>query len=43
MKVLILSTFEHTGGAAIAANRLLSALNHNGVSATMLCRKNISR
>lgn len=42
MKVLILSTFEHTGGAAIAANRLLSALNHNGVSATMLCRKNIS-
>lgn len=42
MNVLILSTFEHTGGAAIAANRLLHALNNNGVDASMLCRKNIT-
>ena len=41
MKVLLLSTYEKTGGAAIAANRLLQALRHNGVEATMLCRKNI--
>lgn len=42
MKVLLLSTYEKTGGAAIAASRLLQALRHNGVEATMLCRKNIS-
>ena len=40
MKVLLLSTYEKTGGAAIAASRLLQALRHNGVEATMLCRKN---
>lgn len=42
MKVLLLSTYEKTGGAAVAASRLLQALRHNGVEATMLCRKNIS-
>lgn len=42
MKVLILSTYEKSGGAAIAANRLMNALNKNGVKASMLCRKNIS-
>lgn len=42
MNVLILSTYEKTGGAAIAANRLLHALNNNGVNATMLCRKHIT-
>ncbi len=42
MKVLILSTFESVGGAAIAAGRLLHALRKNGVDATMMCRKNIS-
>lgn len=42
MKVLILSTYETTGGAAIAASRLLHALQSNGVEATMLCRKNLS-
>lgn len=42
MKVLILSTYETAGGAAIAANRLLHALRKNGVEATMLCRKNLS-
>ena len=42
MKVLILSTYATTGGAAIAANRLMHALNSNGVEATMLCRKHIT-
>lgn len=42
MKVLILSTYEKSGGAAIAANRLMNALNKSGVKASMLCRKNIS-
>lgn len=42
MKVLILSTYESIGGAAIAANRLLHALQKNGVEATMMCRKNLS-
>ena len=38
VKVLIVNTAERTGGAAIAANRLLHALNHNGVEARMLVR-----
>lgn len=38
MRVLIVNTAERTGGAAIAANRLLQALNHNGVDARMLVR-----
>lgn len=42
MKVLILSTYEKAGGAAIAAGRLLNALRKSGVEATMLCRKNIT-
>lgn len=42
MKVLILSTYSQTGGAAIAASRLLQALRKKGVEATMLCRRNIS-
>ena len=41
MKVLILSTYSRTGGAAIAASRLLHALQGQGVEATMLCRRNI--
>lgn len=41
MKVLILSTFSRTGGAAIAASRLLKALNDNGVEATMLVRRSL--
>lgn len=41
MTILILSTYEHTGGAAIAASRLLHALQGQGVEATMLCRRNI--
>ena len=39
MKVLLINTSEKTGGAAIACNRLLDALNHNGVKAKMLVRQ----
>ena len=38
MKVLIVNTSERTGGAAVAANRLMKALNNNGVKAMMLVR-----
>ncbi len=38
MKILILSTFEKFGGAAIAANRLMKALRKSGVDAKMLVR-----
>ncbi len=36
MKVLIVNTSERVGGAAVAANRLLKALNKNGIAAKML-------
>jgi len=39
MKVLIVNTSERTGGAAVAANRLVDALNNNGVKARMLVRE----
>ena len=39
MKVLIISTTERTGGGAIAAKRLLTALNKNGIKAKMLVRE----
>ncbi len=38
MRVLIVNTSERTGGAAMAANRLMEALNNNGVKAKMLVR-----
>ncbi|MBR1687066.1 MAG: glycosyltransferase family 4 protein [Prevotella sp.] len=38
MRVLIVNTSERTGGAAVAANRLMEALNNNGVKARMLVR-----
>ena len=38
MKVLIVNTSERTGGAAVAANRLMKALNNYGVKARMLVR-----
>lgn len=38
MKVLLVSTSERAGGGAIAASRLMEALNHNGVKAKMLVR-----
>ena len=39
MRVLIVNTSEKTGGAAVAANRLMEALNNNGVKAKMLVAK----
>lgn len=36
MRVLIINTSESTGGAAVAANRLMEALQRNGVKAKML-------
>ncbi len=36
MKVLLLNTSERTGGAAIAANRLMHALAKHGVDVTMM-------
>jgi len=38
MNVLIVSTSEQSGGGAIAARRLMEALNKNGVKATMMVR-----
>jgi len=38
MRVLIVNTSERTGGAAVAANRLMHALNNHGVKAKMLVR-----
>jgi len=38
LKVLIVNTSERTGGAAVAANRLLMALNNHGVKVKMLVR-----
>lgn len=38
MRVLIVNTSEKTGGAAVAARRLMDALNNNGVKAKMLVR-----
>ncbi|MBQ9649503.1 MAG: glycosyltransferase family 4 protein [Prevotella sp.] len=42
MKVLIVNTSDRTGGAAVAANRLMMALNNNGVKAKMLVRDKLS-
>lgn len=36
MRVLIVNTSDKTGGAAIAAHRLMQALNNNGVKARMM-------
>ena len=38
MRVLIVNTSERTGGAAVAASRLMEALNNHGVKAKMLVR-----
>lgn len=38
MKVLIVNTSERTGGAAVAAHRLMEALNRHGVKTKMLVR-----
>ena len=39
MRVLIVNTSERTGGAAVAANRLMDALNNHGVKVKMLVRE----
>ena len=36
MRVLIVNTSDKTGGAAVAAHRLMQALNNNGVKARMM-------
>ena len=41
MKVLLINTSDHTGGAAIAAQRLLKALRQQDVEARMLCRDRV--
>lgn len=38
MRILLVNTSERTGGAAIAAHRLMNALNHDGQEARMLVR-----
>ncbi|MDR1226083.1 MAG: glycosyltransferase family 4 protein [Prevotellaceae bacterium] len=38
MKIVILNTSERAGGAAVAANRLMKALNKAGLEANMLVR-----
>ena len=38
LRVLIVNTSERTGGAAVAAHRLMEALNNNGVKVRMLVR-----
>ena len=42
MKVLLVSTSDRAGGGAIAAYRLMEALNKNGVKAKMLVRDKLS-
>lgn len=42
LRVLIVNTSEQTGGAAIAANRLMEALNAHGVKAKMLVRDKVT-
>ena len=42
MRILIVNTSERTGGAAVAANRLMEALNNNGVKAKMLVRDKLT-
>ena len=38
MKVLLVNTSDHAGGAAIASMRLLKALRQHGAEATLLCK-----
>ena len=38
MKVLLLNTSERTGGAAVASNRLMRALQKQGIEVKMLVR-----
>lgn len=42
MRVLIINTSERTGGAAIAAHRLMEALKESGIKAKMLVRDKLT-
>lgn len=42
MRVLIVNTSENAGGAAVAAGRLVDALNNNGVKAKMMVRDKLT-
>ena len=42
MRVLIVNTSEKAGGAAVAANRLMDALNNTGVKAKLLVRDKVT-
>ena len=42
MRVLIVNTSENAGGAAVAASRLVDALNNNGVKARMMVRDKLT-
>src|SRR4028119_330612 len=39
MKVLLINTFDRSGGAAVACNRLLQALHKEGVDAKLLAQE----
>ena len=43
MRVILINTSEHTGGAAVAANRLMEALKAQGIKAKMLVREKQTR
>ena len=42
MRVLLVNTSERIGGAAVATNRLMDALNNNGVKCKMLVRDKLT-
>lgn len=42
MKVVVINTYERLGGAAVAAGRLVKALNSRGLSVKMLVRDKLS-
>ena len=43
MRILLINTSDRTGGAAVAANRLLKALQKKGVSVSMLVRDKVTQ
>ena len=43
MKVILLNTSDRTGGAAVAANRLLKALQKKGIITNMLVRDKVTQ
>ena len=43
MRILLINTSDRTGGAAVAANRLLKALQKKGIIANMLVRDKVTQ